>query len=104
MDVAGTGYNNLVGSDFPRDVLVIDSESQLVNETFEKAILEDGLYNHHITYTDSSKKATPWLACDGKPVAELSGSFFMGAGSEDIRDKYSPANGKSVKYGFVFPV
>jgi hypothetical protein len=100
MDPAGTGYNNLVGPDFPKDVLLIDSHSQLVNETFDKAIVEDGLYNHHITYMDSSKTVDPWIACNGQPVPEMPLSFFMGAGSEDIDDKYSPANGKTTKYGY----
>jgi hypothetical protein len=100
MDPAGTGYNNLVGPDFPRDVLMIDSHSQLANETFEKAIVEDGLYNHHITYMDSSKTVDSWIACEGKPVPEMPVSFFMGAGSEDIDDKYSTANGKSTKFGY----
>jgi len=100
MDPAGTGYSNLVGPDFPKDITIIDSDTRLVNETFQKAMVEDGLYNHHITYMDMNKKVEPWLSCAGKPVQEMPVSFFMGAGSEDIDSKYTPALTSTVKAGY----
>jgi len=100
MDPAGTGYNNLAGPDFPRDVMLIDSWSGLINETGGKAMLEDGIYNHHIVYMDVSKKTTaPWLACNGKAIPEMPGGFFMGAGSEDAV-KYNFGNDPKVKAGY----
>jgi hypothetical protein len=48
MDPAGTGYQNLAGDDFPRDAMFVDASTTLLNETFQKAYVDDGLYNHHI--------------------------------------------------------
>jgi hypothetical protein len=100
MDPAGTGYQNLAGNDFPRDVIVIDTISRLVNETFEKAIVEDGIYNHHTVFMDASIKPQSWLSCNGKEVPEMPMAFFMGSGSEDIDSKYASGGDRTVKAGF----
>jgi hypothetical protein len=101
MDPAGTGYSNLAGDDFPRDIMMVDSWSGLVNETGGKAMLEDGVYNHHIVFMDVSKKAAqPWLSCSGKAVPEMPGGFFMGAGSEDVGKNYNYGNDAKVKAGY----
>jgi hypothetical protein len=100
MDFAGTGYNNLVGDDFPKDVIVLDSITRVVNETFEKAAVEDGLYNHHVVFTDGSKRPGSWLACNGKAAPEMPLAFFMGAGSEDSPEMAYSADVSKIKAGF----
>jgi hypothetical protein len=99
MDPAGTSYNNLAGTDFLRDVIIIDHHSIIVNETFEKAIVEDGIYNHHIVFLDLNKKPENWLACNGKPVPDMPISVFMGSGSEDSTPRYNAESAK-IKSGF----
>jgi hypothetical protein len=98
---AGTGYMNKMGTDFPRDVTVIDSVVRLMNETFEKAIVEDGLYNHHVVFYDQSKPAPQkWLACNGKEIPEMPMAIVMGAGSEDPDREYSAKSTDTIKTGF----
>jgi hypothetical protein len=99
MDPTGTGYQNLAGIDFPRDVLVVDGISGLVNETFEKAIVDDGIYNHHTTFMDASKRPGSWLSCNGKQIPEAPMAFFLGSGSDDTINTYNGPN-NSVKSGF----
>lgn len=99
MDPTGTGYNNLAGTDFPRDVLVVDGISGLANETFQKAIVDDGIYNHHTTFMDASKRPANWLACNGYPIPEAPMAFFLGSGSDDTINTYNSPNNK-VKSGF----
>jgi len=99
MDPSGTGYTDLVGNDFPRDALILDGTSLLVNETFQPAIVDDGIYNHHTLFTDLNKRPVSWLACNGSPLPEAPGAVFLGSGSDDNINRYnSPDN--QIKSGF----
>jgi len=99
MDPTGTGYNNLAAPDFPKDVLIVDGTSGLLNETFQPAIVDDGVYNHHTTFMDASKWAPNWLSCNGKQVPEVPMAFFLGSGSDDTINTYNGPN-NNVKSGF----
>src|ERR1700761_8476771 len=99
MDPAGTGYMNLAGIDFPRDILIVDGTSVLLNETFEPAIVDDGIYNHHTLFNDLNKWPASWLACNGTQIPEPPSSVFLGSGSDDNINRYNrPTN--NVKSGF----
>jgi hypothetical protein len=99
MDPQGTGYNDLAGIDFPKDILIVDGDSFLVNETFGRAIVDDGIYNHHTLFIDANKRASSWLSCNGTPIPEAPGTVFLGSGSDDNINRYNSAN-NSVKSGF----
>jgi hypothetical protein len=99
MDSAGTGYQNLAGNDFPRDIMLLEGTAFLFNETFDKAIVEDGIYNHHIVFTDVSRGVDSWLGCNGKPATAMPMSIIIGAGSEDIPTKISTKSNE-IKSGF----
>jgi len=99
MDPAGTGYQNLAGDDFPRDAMFVDSYTVLLNETFQKAYVDDGLYNHHIVWYDQSKTNPSFVSCNGKRAMTIPMSIFMGAGSEEIDGAYRHTGGE-VKSGY----
>jgi len=99
MDPAGTGYMNLAGNDFPRDIMLLEGQAFLFNETFQKAIVEDGIYNHHIVFSDFSRPVESWVGCNGKPAPTIPMSVIIGAGSEDIGSRVTESN-KKVKSGF----
>jgi hypothetical protein len=99
MDPHGSGYAFVAGDDFPRDVTVLATQSMLVNETFEKAIISDGLYNHHNTFYDSNKTPEVWLACGDKPQSSVPVTVLMGGATEDSNTRYTSADGK-FKSGF----
>jgi hypothetical protein len=99
MDPAGTGYQNLAGSDFPRDVMLVDAKTTLVNETFQKAYVDDGLYNHHIVFFDTSKTNPSFVSCNGKRAMDIPMSIFLGAGSEEIAGMYGHGGG-DIKSGY----
>jgi hypothetical protein len=98
MDPTGTGYSNFAGPDFPKDVLIVDGTSGLLNETSQPAIVDDGIYNHHTTFMDASKRVLNWLSCNGKPVPEVPMAFFLGSGSDDTINTYNGPN-NNVKSG-----
>jgi hypothetical protein len=86
----GTSYLEIMSADFPRNVTIIDSKADLFNSAFQKATVADGFYIHHLTFINFNKRAGNWLACDGKPVPELSPWYiFVGAGSETIEWDYN---------------
>jgi len=99
MDPAGTGYQNLAGDDFPRDATFVDASTTLLNETFQKAYVSDGLYNHHIVWYDQSKSNPSFVSCNGKRAMTLPMSIFLGAGSEEVDGMYRHMGGE-VKSGY----
>lgn len=99
MDPAGTGYQNLAGDDFPRDAMFVDASTTFLNETFQKAYVDDGLYNHHIVWYDQSKTNPSFVSCNGKRARSMPMSIFMGSGSEETDGMYNHGGG-AVKSGY----
>ncbi|KAF2395561.1 hypothetical protein EJ06DRAFT_525303 [Trichodelitschia bisporula] len=82
MDPAGTAWTYLAG-DFPKDVTVLQVESEIVYADGTRAQITNGLYNHHLAFVDSAKGAPPMAQClNGVKGAAPPTSVFMG-GSED---------------------
>jgi hypothetical protein len=93
MDPHGTGYANVAGPDFPKDVTVLESESMMVDENFKRADLADGLYNHHNVFYDLSLATTAMVQCGtAAPKSPLPIAVFMAGATETGTQKYAVAN------------
>jgi hypothetical protein len=85
MDPSGTSYTDPVAADFPKDVLILTSTTQIVNKDFKPVNTGDGIYTHHATFLNFVKRSPNWFACDGKPVPDMTAwTIVAGAGSEVI--------------------
>ena len=62
MDPGGTAYNYIV-ADFPKDVAILTTSSQLVYEDGAKAELDTGVYNHHQYFADIDRQQPSIVQC-----------------------------------------
>lgn len=99
MDPHGTGYSYMAGDDFPKDVTVLETKSDMVNEQFQRADLAEGLYNHHNVFFDTSHAPMAILECGGAPKPGIPVAVFMAGATEVATLKYAVKNG-SFKSGF----
>jgi hypothetical protein len=101
MDKGGTGYQYMVDDDFPRDITVLETTSELQDDTFKRAETKNGIYNHHNVFMDFAKPPTPAFGCDnGKIPATAPMSVFMAGATEDGHLTFGAATGSSVKSGY----
>ncbi|KAF2402560.1 hypothetical protein EJ06DRAFT_547834 [Trichodelitschia bisporula] len=86
MDKGGTGYQYLVADDYPRDVTVLETETMILDEKFQRADTKDGIYNHHNVFMDFTSAPVAAFGCEdlGKaatiPISVLSGGATEVAG------------------------
>jgi hypothetical protein len=100
MDQDGTAYNDALGPDFPRDVIIISSASKVLNDTFQTAYVSDGLYNHHAAVISYEKRGKDWFSCNGKPVPDMTPyTIFMGSEAAAVEIPLTEES-KKVKSGF----
>jgi hypothetical protein len=99
MDPHGSSYSFMVGDDFPRDVMVLEASSVLVNETFQEAVIGDGLYNHHNLFADLSKIPETWLSCGDRPRGAIPVTVLTGGATGAGPIRYTSADGEH-KSGF----
>jgi hypothetical protein len=59
MDKDGTGYVQFTGDDFPSDITVLKVKTELLTKDFQKAELENGLYNHHNVRCSKTEEIEP---------------------------------------------
>jgi hypothetical protein len=88
MDPAGTAWNYITDSNFPRDITVLRANSSIKFADGTKAEMPEGIYNHHQMFTDAQKTTPTFCTCEGStPCGNIPISLFMG-GSEDKGDVY----------------
>jgi hypothetical protein len=56
MDAGGTSYMNDIDTDFPRDITILKSFTEVQKKDGKRIELKDGLYNHHTTFLTSLKR------------------------------------------------
>lgn len=101
MDKGGTGYQYLVDDDFPRDITVLETTSQLQDENFKRTDTKDGIYNHHNVFMDIATPPSAAFGCDNgkKPSTSLMSVFLAGA-TEIGEMTFAAAPGSSLKSGY----
>jgi hypothetical protein len=100
MDKGGTGYQYMVDDDFPRDIMVLETQSEVQDETFKRADTKDGIYNHHNVFMDLSMPPAGALSCESaKPHMDLPVSVFM-AGATEVGEMTFAAVSGDVKSGY----
>jgi hypothetical protein len=97
MDPSGTSYTDAVADDFPKDILILTSTTQIVNKDFKPVSTSEGIYTHHATFLNFVKRSPNWFSCNGKPVPDNTvWTIVAGAGSEVIE---FPAGNATVRSG-----
>lgn len=84
-DPSGTAYAHTVESDFPKDMTVLTTESQVVytSDPSQKADISNGIYNHHLYVADRNKSQRMMVKCpDGHMPPTIGLSMFMGTGED----------------------
>jgi hypothetical protein len=82
MDPGGTAWN-YVGTDMPKDVMILTANSSIVYADGTVIGVDNGLYNHHLLVLDLSKGAPTIATCpNGRGVQPPGMSMFSGS-SED---------------------
>jgi hypothetical protein len=64
MDKGGTSYQNMADDDFPRDITILETVSEIQNEKFQRADTKDGIYNHHNVFFDMTKSPGNVYSCE----------------------------------------
>jgi hypothetical protein len=101
MDKGGTGYQYMVDDDFPRDITVLQTISELQDENFKRADTKDGIYNHHNVFMDFAPPPAGAFACDnGQKAATIPMSVFMAGATEAGELTYAAAPGAAVKSAY----
>lgn len=102
MDKGGTGYSDMVGSDFPGDITVLESHSELQTLDFKRATTDEGIYNHHNVFMELVNPGVVY-GCDGiQGATQLPMSVFAAGATEDGVQKYYSEDG-TVKSGYYLP-
>jgi len=100
MDKGGTSYQNLVDDDFPSDITVLETSSEIQDESFKRADPTAGIYNHHNVFMDLSKIPTPAYTCENvKPKSAIPMSVFMAGATERGSINYAATKG-DIKTGY----
>jgi hypothetical protein len=95
MDPFGTSYSYMAADDFPRDVTILRTYSEAVDEHGKKVDVIDGLYNHHNVFFDFSANPKAMVSCDGKtPKGVITANVFIGGATEEGDEKYTSEDGK----------
>jgi hypothetical protein len=63
MDAGGTSYFNLVDSDFPKDITILNSKTEVQTKNFVRAATSSGIYNHHNAFMDVTKPPLDVYGC-----------------------------------------
>ena len=96
LDPMGTGYSYMAGADFPRDVTLLQTFSNVFDESGKKIDVKDGLYNHHNVFFDFSASAPTMVGCEGKAAVgkTITTSIFMAGATEEGNTRFTSVDGK----------
>jgi hypothetical protein len=75
MDRSGTSYMSGVDDDFPKDITVLQAQSEVQTKDFRRAEAADKIYNHHNVFIQLNKNSPEVYGCKGKPLKSQASSF-----------------------------
>jgi hypothetical protein len=99
MDLGGTAYTSMVDDDFPRDITVLSTKSEIQNKDFRRATIVEQIYNHHNAFVEVGKIAPAVYGCSTKSLenkASRRGTtvFTAGANEQGEFNYYAELDGK----------
>jgi hypothetical protein len=99
MDRSGTSYMSGVDDDFPKDITVLQSKSEVQTKDFQRATAADKIYNHHNVFIQLNKNSPQVYGCAGQPPKAPATSFkptvlTAGADEKGQMDYYAPLDSK----------
>jgi hypothetical protein len=97
MDPGGTAWGYMIGSDFPRNIMVLKANSYVMFENGTLADASTGIYNHHQIFVDMNKRVPQMASCraqrSGKVPSGMPITVFMGTAEDKSDVMYSTADG-----------
>jgi hypothetical protein len=103
MDRGGTGYMNTVGDDFPRDVMVLQTTSEVQNPDFTRASTDQGIYNHHNVFFDFAKPIDVFGCEEGHKSSPQVPVTVFSAGATEVGQLTYYAQDGAIKSGYYIP-
>jgi hypothetical protein len=97
MDLGGSAYTSMVGDDFPRDITILSTKSEIQNKDFRRASIVEQLYNHHNAFMEVGKIAPEVYGCSVKALEGKSSTrtvFAAGANEQGEFNFYAELDGR----------
>jgi hypothetical protein len=99
MDRGGTSYMSSIDDDFPKDITVLRTKSEIQTKEFRRATAVDQIYNHHNVFIELNKNAPAVFGCVNRPRQAKTamagvGVFTAGATETGEFDYYAELDGK----------
>jgi hypothetical protein len=94
MDPAGTGYMYGAGSDFPRDVTLLYTKTDIMDEDMKRVDVKNGLYNHHNVWMDMGGTMIPMVGCGAKGASFTGSGVIMSGGTDGGDIRFTDPQGK----------
>lgn len=103
MDKGGTGYMYMVADDFPKDITILESHSEVQNPQFKRVGTEEGIYNHHNVFMHMQSSSAVY-GCEGAGPSKFSMPFtVLSAGATENGFVRYFAEDDVVKSGYYLP-
>jgi hypothetical protein len=103
MDRGGTGYMNTVADDFPKDIMVLQTTSEVQNPDFTRASTDQGIYNHHNVFMDFVKPVDVFGCEAGHASTKQVPVTVFSAGATEVGQLTYFAQDGLVKSGYYIP-
>jgi hypothetical protein len=85
MDKGGTLYQYTVDNDFPNDITVLKTHSEIQTAEFKKAGTESGIYNHRNVFIELTKAPKLAFSCSNGVTKQIVPfSVFAAGATEDV--------------------
>jgi hypothetical protein len=99
LDRGGTSWMSAVDDDFPKDISILQSSSEIQTAGFRRVVVAaDQLYNHHNVFIQLNKNAPEVYGCAGRPRSTTTakgGTSVLTAGASETGqlEYYAELNG-----------
>jgi len=104
MDSGGSSFANDIDDDFPRDITIMRSSTDVVNKDGKRLELKDGIYNHHTGFFDLTRmNPSPFGCANGKWGFNLGSIPVIAAGATERAVQVFMAESGDVKSGYYLP-
>src|ERR1700753_769350 len=95
MDPSGTAWVYRIDADFPKDITILSGAIYPVYEDGTLADMSNGLYQHHLTYVDLSRPASPIVSCENRgSMGALPVTLLIAGAADNAGALYTTMDGK----------
>jgi hypothetical protein len=89
----------LIDDDFPKDITVLQTMSEIQDKDFKRVDIPQGIYNHHNVFIELSKRPAVAYTCESVQPKGVPVAVFM-AGATETGDIRFAATKGDIKTGY----